>query len=69
MNKFWFFLDFGQGLFGEERIDLEISENFDNYKIPKNKSVANYEADELKEIELKSAMFNAVQEDIYFSLD
>ena len=57
-------LDFGKGLF-DAKLDFDLSDNLDTYKIQKQ---SNFEV-ELKEIELKSALFNAVPEDMFFSLD
>jgi hypothetical protein len=58
------YLDFGKGLF-DEKLDFDPSENVDTYKIYKK---TNFET-ELKEIEIRSAMFNSVPEDIFFYLD
>jgi len=61
---FNFKLDFGKGLF-DAKLDLDLSDNMETYKIQKQ---PHFEV-ELKEIELKSALFNAVPEDMFFSLD
>jgi hypothetical protein len=65
-------LDFGKGLFNA-KFDFDASEEFDNFKIPtlkqKEKIQIQIENIELKEIEIKNAMFDVVQEDIFFSLD
>jgi len=58
------FKDFGKGLF-DEKVDFDPSDDMDNFKIFKKQSF-DYE---LKEIEIKSAIFNAVPEDLFFSLD
>lgn len=58
-------LEFGKGLF-DTRYDFDPSDDFEPYvahkKSNKNETI-------LKEIQIKSAMFNAIPEDLYFSLD
>lgn len=61
---FLFTLDFGKGLF-DQKLDFDPSSDMDTYKVIKKN---NFDV-ELKEIEIKSAMFNTVPEDLFFSLD
>lgn len=58
------YLGFGKGLF-DEKLDFEPSSDMETFRVVKKQ---NFD-DELKEIEIKSAMFNAVPEDMFFSLD
>lgn len=61
---FFIYLDFGKGLF-DEKLDFDPSEDLDSFKVMKKKNFDN----ELKEIQIKSAIFNTISEDLYFSLD
>jgi len=57
-------LDFGKGLF-DEKLDFDPSDEFENFKVSKK---GNFDQ-KLKEIEIKSAIFNNLSEDSFFSLD
>ncbi len=57
-------IDFGKGLF-DEKLDFEPSDDMDNFKVVKKKDFDS----KLKEIEIKSAVFNTISEDLFFSLD
>merc|ERR1711976_572817 len=56
--------NFGKGLF-DEKLDFDPSSDMDNFKVSKK---AKFDT-EIKEIEIKNAMFNPLEEDIFFSLD
>ncbi len=60
-----YFLEFGKGLF-DKRYDFDPSDDIESYVVTKK----THKQDAiLKEIEIKSALFNAVPEDLFFSLD
>jgi hypothetical protein len=56
--------DFGKGLF-DEKLDFDPSDDMDNFKVVKKKDFDQ----KLKEIEIKSAIFNTISEDLFFTLD
>ena len=58
-------LEFGKGLF-DTRYDFDPSDDMEQF-VPSKKSHKQNAI--LKEIEIKSAMFNAIPEDLFFSLD
>jgi hypothetical protein len=60
------FLEFEKGLF--EKIDLDPSSEYESYFSPNNFK-KNEIDNELKEIELKNAVFEPVIEDMFFTLD
>ncbi len=62
--SYYLFLDFGKGLF-DEKHDFEPSDDMDDFKIIKKNAFDT----ELKEIEIKNAMFDTVREDLFFSID
>ncbi len=59
------FLDFGKGLFLEKN-DFSPSSDFGFHVPAYKKDIFDVE---LKEIQIKSAMFNEVPEDVFFSLN
>jgi hypothetical protein len=65
LKKVLIFLEFGKGLF-DFRNDFDASDDVEPYVAPKKSQKQDAK---LKEIEIKSAMFNSVPEDLFFSLD
>ncbi len=57
-------LDFGKGLF-DEKLDFDPSDDMDSFKVVKKKDFDQ----KLREVEIKSAIFNTISEDLFFSLD
>ena len=62
--NYFILIDFGKGLF-DEKLDFDHSDEMENFKVVKKQ---NFDF-ELREIEIKSAIFNTIPEDMFFSLD
>jgi len=60
-----FMSNFDLGLFAKKQ-DLDFSSDYNSYKLPYKKD--SFDSD-LKEIQIKSAMFNEVPEDLFFLLE